>query len=1409
MGKDDEIPKLGDSYLLFKKSLYLWNTVTKIEEARRAGSVALRLPDKERSVILDVMTDTVLANGVGVDDNKKTGLECLIEEMDKMFLDNVEKETYTAYHNFRSLQRLENQSMTDFFIEFDKKARHLRDYNMELPTGVLAYELLNGARVSEQKADICRTTCSPWTYDNMKMRLKSVVDTHVKDSQQESIVKVKEESAFFGQEEYDPNYNEADEYGYEDTFYSTRGQGRYRGNTGYRRSYNRNSYNGYRGNGNYGQRWGTRPQRGARYQNYNNQRSTNPMDSNGNVMQCSNCCSIYHFVRRCPEGKFQSSKENITLFQNTSEYNQSDMGFFTYSNFGLAVLDSGCNTTVCGKSWLKSYLDTLDEEKQQKVKYDSNSVSFRFGDNTPTLSEKRVIFPAVVCNKDVNIAAQIVNDEIPLLISKKTMKDAKMKIDFSEDTVEAFGTKRELIITPTGHCSIPLTRQSVYDDICLCAQENVYLTNSPINPENVKAEALKLHKQFAHPPAEKLKKYVRKAGIIDKKLASEIENVTKNCEICRRYKTSNLKPIVSLPLAKDFGDCVAMDIKFYGDKIMFHHMIDHATKFSVATVIKSKKKEDIVEEIFMNWIAIFGRPKKFLSDNGGEYVNSSFMDMCDKLGVHVQTTGAEAPWSNGIVERHHALLTRNVIKIIEDTKCTIRTALAWAVNAKNTLSNIGGYSPYQLVFGANPSIPSISDPYVSPATYEDETSSEKVAEHIRAIYSARKEQLASDACAKIRRALRTKTRDVYSEDVKKDDLVFYKRDNTKRWRGPAIVTARDRKIVFLRHGGYHIKCHIVQVVNVNDLYNKTSQLPTDSPEPENGPDDSNYFANVIPEEDPEDETEQNVQNDEHIEINPNEIEEDLASSETTDIVDAEDQNKIQKLCDKKSTHQKKKISVVVNKADRFKLEKEEELQKWKDMNVYTEVHVNDDEIAENENICPISVRWVCTENGQKRKARLVARGYQEEPLKSTQTVSPTCRKESLRILFSITASMSWTIKSLDITSAFLQAKDIERLVYLIPPKECCQKDVLWRLKKCVYGLSDAAKLWYETIREQIELNDITKCPHDDAFFYKRDTSIQGMMSLHVDDFIYAGDSDFQDTITGSVLRDVNIKKIDQNQFTYLGLEVNQLHDNSITVSQNTYINNELQEIPIGPKRKVQRNHALSPVEYQQYRTVCGQLMWLSVQTRPDIAFDTCIINNNLRDPNVADINYANKVIKRLKQDNSYTLHFKAIPNFKDSMKIICYSDAAYNNLPNNGSQCGFIIFLCSKDDAVRNPIAWKSVRIERKCQSSLGAECLGMAKAVDHALFIQETVHSTCNRTNVPVEVYIDSKSLFDLLQKTKDPEEKRLLCVMAPIREMVDKKEININLIKSKDMPADILTKKGLNPVLIKSYLLHNIANG
>ena len=80
----------------------------------------------------------------------------------------------------------------------------------------------------------------------------------------------------------------------------------------------------------------------------------------------------------------------------------------------------------------------------------------------------------------MKIVAQIVSDQIPLLISKQTMKKASMILDFKNDTIEAFGTKQKLIFTNSGHCSIPLSSKNTHEEMCACAVDNIVLLSKSV-----------------------------------------------------------------------------------------------------------------------------------------------------------------------------------------------------------------------------------------------------------------------------------------------------------------------------------------------------------------------------------------------------------------------------------------------------------------------------------------------------------------------------------------------------------------------------------------------------------------------------------------------------------------------------------------------------------------------------------------------------------------------------------------------------------------------------------------------------------------------------------------------------------------------------------------------------------------
>ena len=178
------------------------------------------------------------------------------------------------------------------------------------------------------------------------------------------------------------------------------------------------------------------------------------------------------------------------------------------------------------------------------------------------------------------------------------------------------------------------------------------------------------------------------------------------------------------------------------------------------------------------------------------------------------------------------------------------------------------------------------------------------------------------------------------------------------------------------------------------------------------------------------------------------------------------------------TEWKKIDNVLTMVDDGFEQAKQNELSSWKSLGVYDEVI----DVGQR----TISVRWVCTEkeiNGEKKnKARLVARGYEEDEMESFNKDSPTCSKESLRAMITVINAKFWKINSLDIKTAFLQGKEIDREIYLKPPKEAGVKGYVWKLKRCVYGLCDASRWWYKRVHDELVSFGCTVSKHDPAVF---------------------------------------------------------------------------------------------------------------------------------------------------------------------------------------------------------------------------------------------------------------------------------------------------------------------------------------
>ena len=121
------------------------------------------------------------------------------------------------------------------------------------------------------------------------------------------------------------------------------------------------------------------------------------------------------------------------------------------------MLDSGASKTVCGRVWLDSYTDSLSVVQKANIVFQTSSSIYRFGDGKIFKATKKTQIHAEIGSHNVLIETDVINSDIPLLLSRASMKRADVNLNFKDDTASVFGKTIELVVTKSGHYAIPLT----------------------------------------------------------------------------------------------------------------------------------------------------------------------------------------------------------------------------------------------------------------------------------------------------------------------------------------------------------------------------------------------------------------------------------------------------------------------------------------------------------------------------------------------------------------------------------------------------------------------------------------------------------------------------------------------------------------------------------------------------------------------------------------------------------------------------------------------------------------------------------------------------------------------------------------------------------------------------------------
>lgn len=216
-------------------------------------------------------------------------------------------------------------------------------------------------------------------------------------------------------------------------------------------------------------------------------------------------------------------------------------------------------------------------------------------------------------------------------------------------------------------------------------------------------------------------------------------------------------------------------------------MIDEASRFTAARVVANREYETIKEALNGEWFRHFHRPQEIISDREGAFDNEKIGEWLHNLGVklHLKARGQHAH----IVERHHELL-RQQLHLLEGQatsdglKISFAEILQEAVLAKNCLVNVGGFSPYQAVYGRTP-------PLLDAVEAAFDEPEDRASAKLRELAISSMVQATAKERARIAASTKTRVSGELLALVPGDLVEFHRPKHSKDvsgWKGPAIVT---------------------------------------------------------------------------------------------------------------------------------------------------------------------------------------------------------------------------------------------------------------------------------------------------------------------------------------------------------------------------------------------------------------------------------------------------------------------------------------------------------------------------------------------------------------------------------------------------------------------------------------------
>ena len=283
------------------------------------------------------------------------------------------------------------------------------------------------------------------------------------------------------------------------------------------------------------------------------------------------------------------------------------------------------------------------------------------------------------------------------------------------------------------------------------------------------------------------------------------------------------------------------------------------------------------------------------------------------------------------------------------------------------------------------------------------------------------------------------------------------------------------------------------------------------------------------------------------------------------------------------------------------------------------------------------------------KARIVVQDVYRGTWEDTFAAAPTSVGQ--RLLMFYAQRRGWSIVVGDVSTAFLHAPLPEGAeIFACPPPSLKVEGIIWRLRKAVYGLRQAPRLFQEHLAKVLSRQGRTRLLADPQMFLHAESG--AIPSVHADDLLLAAPSRLSQKLQDDISRELIIKwgeTFSQTKWVrYLGREWRRTPQGVAVRMAPEYYNKLLKLYQMEQCKPVQtpaaaggytqqmRDTPLSSSEVTRYRSAVGKVKWL-IQERPDVAYTGKELARHMQQPSVADEKGLKHLLRYLQGTRNYVM----------------------------------------------------------------------------------------------------------------------------------------------------------------------------